>query len=182
MQINENLNLVVPLRSDDKGVQIYAYHTPISKEVFKANAILLAATNTEMGRHGQYFQMGLGPRIATEILLKEAEKESMNASALLEDIKRLTSVLVPTEKGWENMPIDAAIKAKKIEQEEWEEVQSDLIFFTCHYFFVKMGEREKACNSLVRLLEASKTSSPPMAFIASLQTSTTQEPSETKAA
>jgi len=184
MKIDDNLNVVIPLRSDDKGVKLYAYHTPIPKEVFKANSILLAATNTEIGRHGEYFQMGLGPRIATEILIKEAKKESQeaDAAALLNEIKRLTTVLVSTESGWEHMPVDAAIRAKKVEQEEWEEVESDLIFFTCHYFLVKLSGREKAMNALMSLLQGLKTSSTITAFINSLQTSTTIGLSETKAA
>jgi hypothetical protein len=196
MKINDDLKLVLPLREDAKGVQVYAYHTPISREIFEANYRLLAATKAELLVKGMPYFMGVGPTIATLALMDEAKKDSIalnnldhegkpdcrTAKALLEDLKRLTVVLVPTENGYKDMPIDAAISSKKIDMEEWLEVQANIVFFTCCYSLVKNSDKQAIAISAASHMMGLVTSSAPMEFINSLPTSTTEETSESKTA
>jgi len=196
MQINENLNLVVPIRSDDKGVQVYGFHTPISREVFEANYRILAATKSSLASKGTYFQMDAGPRIAALTLKDEAKKDAADrgdfddagnpkdgaATALLAELKRLTMVLAPGPDGWDSLPVDAAIQQKIIDADEWREAESAITFFTCHYAMGRRAERERIAQATASLLKGSSTSSPLSAFASSLPTLTKEGSSAKKAA
>ncbi|MEI1392206.1 hypothetical protein, partial [Klebsiella pneumoniae] len=111
IQINEAMNLVVPVVSDDARVKVWAYHTPISRQVFEANYRVLAATKASLMSRGGIYMMDSGPRIAALTLLdegmREAEARGSYAKdgrtvideatpALMAEIRRLTMVLVPT--------------------------------------------------------------------------------------
>jgi len=49
---------------------------------------------------------------------------------LINEIVRLTNVLVIGEKGWESIPLDLAIKREILDEDEESEVLSALTFFT----------------------------------------------------
>lgn len=182
MQINEANNLVIPLRDD--GVQVF--HTPISRDVFEANYRILAATKSVLGSKGIYYQMDSGPRIASLTLKDEGQKDAAargdfdgignpndgGALALLAEIKRLTMILAPTKNGWDMIPVDAAIAAKVIDAEEWQEVESAIVFFTCHYAMSKRQDRARIAQATASLLKGAITSLPAMEYLGSLRTST----------
>ncbi|ATF87572.1 hypothetical protein [Burkholderia gladioli] len=186
IQINESMHLVVPVISDESGVRVWAYHTPISRAVFEANYRVLAATKASISSRGVYYAMDAGPRVAALTLrdegLKDAEARGMfdaqgkpideSAPALLAEIKRLTTILVPSAGGWDNVPVDAAIASGKIDAEDWSEAESAIVFFTCHCSMAKKADRARIARSTASVLRASITSSPPMEFVASLQKST----------
>ena len=196
MQINENLNLVVPIRSDDKGVQVYGFHTPISREVFEANYRILSATKSALASKGTYYQMDAGPRITSLTIKDEARKDAAErgdldesgkprddtAVALLAEIKRLTMILAPSPDGWDSIPVDVAIQQKVIDAEEWQEAESSIAFFTCHYAMGRRGERAGIARATASLLKGSSTSSPLSEFCASLMTLTKVAPSVKRAA
>ena len=196
MRIDQNLNLVIPVRMGEKGiVLIHAYHTPISREVFEANYRVLAATKSALASKGIHYQMSAGPRIAGLMLMDEAKRDAMEtgsidadgkpiidgALALLADIKRLTMVLVPTDTGWISRPIDAAISGGQIDIEEWQEVASSIVFFTSHYWLTKRSERESIAKATASVLNGQSTSLSVMDFGNSLPMLTKGEPSATKA-
>lgn len=182
MKINDDLKIVIPLRTGDNGVEIYAYHSPISREVFEVNYRILAATKAELASKGIHYQMDSGPRIAALVLMDEARKDAFNngyvdekgngiddnARALREEIKRLTTVLVATNDGWTQSPINAAINAEKIDEEEWREVESAIVFFTCHYALAKKADRKSIGEATASLLRGSSTSLACSEFLASL--------------
>ena len=192
MKINENLNLVIPVRTDENGnVLIHGYHTPISREVFEANYRILAATKSELAGKGIHYQMDAGPRIAGLVLKDEAAKDAREignvdkdgnpnidgALALLADIKRLTMILIPTDTGWSSVPVDTAINSGKIDADEWREVESSIVFFTCHYALAKKSERATMGKATASILSGLNTSLSVTEYVISLQTSTTVEPS-----
>lgn len=191
VKLNDALNLVVPVRDDLK-----AFHTPISREVFEANYRLLAGTRAHLVGEGIYYQMQSGPRIAAMILRDKARKDAENwgeidpagkpseqaAMALFAEIKRLTTILAPTANGWEAIPVDAAIQQNRLDQEEWDEVLSQIVFFTCHYALGKKAERMGIAESTASIMEASITQSPLSEYASSLPKLTPAELSQPKAA
>lgn len=195
MHINDSLNLVFPIRSDEKGVRVYGYHTPISNEVFEANFIILAATKASLTSKGIHYLMDSGPRIAALTLKSEARKDAQergdmdkdgepsaaSAHALLAELKRLTMIVAPTPNGWDSVPVETAIAQGVIDKDDWAEAEAALTFFTCHYALTKRSERRKVIPATASVLMGSSTSSTLSEFLGSLQTSTQDAPIEEKA-
>lgn len=197
MKINSDLNIVVPIRTDEKGnVLIHGYHTPISRAVFEANYRILAATKSALASKGIHYQMDAGPRIAGLVLKDEAAKDAREvgnvdaegkpditgALALLADIKRLTMILIPTVEGWVYKPVDVAIANDFIDDEEWREVESAIVFFTAHYSLAKMSERAAMGRATASVLNAQSTSLSVTEFASSLQMLTNADASGESAA
>lgn len=197
MQINEAMNLVVPIVSDESGVRVWGYHTPISRQVFEANYRVLAATKASLMSKGAMYMMDSGPRIAGLTLLdegmREAEARGRYAKdgktvvdeatpALMAEIRRLTMVLVPGPGGWDLLPIESAVAAGKIDEEDQAEAESGIVFFTCICALASKADRKNQASSTASLLKGSITSLSPTEFAASLPKSTPGETSALKAA
>ncbi|AOJ70869.1 MULTISPECIES: hypothetical protein [Burkholderia] len=186
IQINEAMNLVVPVVTDEAGVRVWGYHTPISRAVFEANYRVLAATKASLTSKGAMYMMDAGPLIAALTLRDEGLREAaarglvdkdgapvdLATPALLAEIRRLTMVLVPTAAGWDLLPLESAVSAGKIDDEDQAEVESAVVFFTCIYALASKAERKNHANRTASLLKGSITSLPPLEFSASLPTST----------
>lgn len=183
MQLNDSLQLVVPIREDDSGVLVHGYHTPISREVFEANYRILAATKAALSSKGIGYQMGSGPRIAAMALRDEGKKDATErgeseesadsgASALLTELKRLTTIIAPGPQGWDIIPIDTALSRNIIDADEWQEALSDIVFFTCHYALARKNGRRPMAEAVASVLSASITSLPLSEYAASLKPST----------
>lgn len=177
MQINESLNLVLPIRD---GLNLY--HTPISREVFEANCVLLGAVKSRMISKGLHFLMDAGPRVSSSMLREEAKKDAQErgednqaATALLGEFKRLSVILTPGTNGYDPLPIDAALSRGVIDAEEWQEAESAIAFFTCHYALAKKADRAKVASATALALKGLTTSLSPMEYVASLPNSTQVE-------
>lgn len=189
--INADLNLALPVRVSEDGVPLlWGYHTPIATPVFEANYRIIAATNTAIFGNGGSDQERFiyaaqnGQRIARLTMLDAARELSLEASAnaLLAEMRRLTFVLAPSEKGFEQLTVDAALARKAIEAEEWSEAEGAILFFTCGYAMARIAQRKRRAALLASVIGGSTTSLPPMGFAASLQTSTEDETSAEPAA
>jgi len=188
--INDALNLVLPIRSDENGAQLYAFHTPISREVFEANYRLLGAVKANLMSKGPAYNVSSGPIVAALTLKDEGRKDAADngengdggASALLNELKRLTVVLAPTSAGWETLPIDAAISQGYIDAEEWSETESAIVFFTCLCAMARRADKANFAAGAASILRGSITSSAAMAYAVSLPSSTTSATSASKAA
>ena len=201
MKIDEHRNLAIPVVTETvtkkvKGkdvsesvVRIHAFHCPISREIFETNYRVLAATKSALASRGTHYLMGSGPRVAALTLKDEGAKDAADrgrfnedgkiideeTTALLAEIKRLTTILCPGTNGWELLPVDVAINQDKIDEEDWREAESAIVFFTCHYSMAKKVDREKTAQVMANFLSGLITSLPPMEFSASLQKSTPPE-------
>lgn len=197
VEINDALNVVIPVKVDaDGNTLVYGYHIPISKEVFDANYRILSATNAAIFARGSKFAAQVGPRIATLRLRDEAAQDAADredfdtdgnpradgAAALLADIKRLTTVMVPGPNGWECIPVDAAIGRKNIDAEDWSEAESALVFFTCTYAMTPRANRRRLVEGLFSVMPGLITSLLPTEFASSLSISTKAATTETRAA
>jgi len=202
MKIDDNRNLVIPVvtervtsKVDGKDVvedvvRIYAFHTVLSKAVFDANYRALASTKSAMASKGKHYLMSAGPRIAALTLrdegLREAESRGNfdangqvideSTDAFFAEIKRLTTILCPGPNGWEYLPVDSAIKGGKIDEEDWQEVESAIVFFSCHVAMSRKADRQRIAQVTASLLDSSITSSTLTEFAGSLPTSTQVAP------
>lgn len=187
MQISPDLKLVLPARVSDKGdVVLRAYHTPIAYSVFEANYRIIAATKAALFSKGLYYAADTAPQIATLRLKDEGLRDAIDirafdadgkpsaaaVDALLAEIRRLTLILVPTDKGWQQLPVDAAIRANHIDDEEWREVESQIVFFTAGYAMAPRSAKASLAAALAGVMRGQIASSNPMEFCASLQTPT----------
>lgn len=191
MQINESLNIVLPVRSDDKGPILSAYHHPISRDVFEANYRTLSATKAALAGKGAQYLIGVGPQIAALELREQGRKDAAErgdfdgqgnpldggVGALLSELKRLTTVLAPTAGGWEQLPVDVAIQKGVMDQDEWKELEAKLAFFTCQYALASRSDRAAIVQATASILGAQTTSLSSMEWIGSLKNSTENDPS-----
>ena len=197
MQINENLNLSLPLRRDGSGVvTVWGYHTPISREVFEANFRVLSATKAALFAKGRNYAGEVGPQIAALLLRDEAKRDAAErndvdangapniagALALLGDLKRLTLVMTPGAAGWEQIPVDVALARNLIDLDDWREAEAGLVFFTCLYSITPRAGKRKMIDGVADVLGASVTSLSPMEYIDFLRTSMQTATTETAAA
>jgi len=132
MKINKKLNLVIPVETDNGGT-LYVHSTPISREVFDTYFLVLSKTFAAI--HGEGLGMIAGPRVAALILKKIStdmgiwEGETGVQRGLVNEMHRLTNVLVLGERGWETVPYDEAITKELITQDDAAEVDNAVTFF-----------------------------------------------------
>jgi hypothetical protein len=202
MRIDEQRNLVIPVVTDtitrtveeqevsEEIVKVYAFHTPISRAIFEMNYRVLAATKSALASKGSHYLMSAGPRIAAMTLKDEGRKDAAargsfdkegvvvdeETPAFLAELKRLTMVLCSGPNGWDLLPVDRAIASGHLDDEDWGEALSSVVFFTSHVSMAKKADRPAAMKATASLLGASLTSSSPTEFVASLQNSTPVEP------
>lgn len=186
MQINEDMKLVVPVVTEGSTTRVWAYHTPISREVYEANYRVLAGTRVALASKGPHYVMGVGPRVAALTLRDECRRDAESFGrfndegkpdesemrALFAELRRLTMVLCPGKNGWEMLPVDAAISSGKIDVEDWSETESAIVFFTCNCAMARKAERATIAQATASVLTGSLTSLSPMEFAASLPRST----------
>jgi len=198
MKIDENRNLVIPVVTErvtkkvegkdvvEDVVRVYAFHSTISKAVFDANYRVLAATKSAMASKGTHYLMSAGPRIAALTMrdegLRDAEARGRfddqgrpqddETRAFFAEVKRLTTILCPGPNGWEYLPVDSAINGGKIDEEDWQEVEASIVFFSCHVAMARKADRHRIAQVTASLLNSSITSLPLTEFAASLPTST----------
>lgn len=139
MKIDNKLNLVVPVDSDEgEGTEVYFHHSPILRETFVRYHFVMAATFNKLLSNNMQV---VGSKIAAftlEEVAKElgqweddAERKFIGVqNGLMEEIKRLTNVVVYTPQGWQPIPVADAISRDLIAAEDWEEANQRIVFFT----------------------------------------------------
>ncbi len=189
MTINDTLDLVFDIRTDESDKPtLRLFHKTISRDVFELNYRLLSSVFSEIWSQGSFHAMSVGPRIASMVLKdtakrlfdgppEEYDNDRNPASSLLEEIKRLSMVLAPTPSGWEKIPVQSALSRNLIDEEEWQEVESSLVFFTSAYHLARKSERTARSKILLGLLKG-QTYSDSMATTVSSQTLTVPETSQ----
>jgi hypothetical protein len=130
VKINRRLNLVLSIEGE-KG-RVHVHSVPISRSVFEDNWLVISRTlsATYMNKLGPV----MGPRVAALALRDEAKEMGIwegVQNSLLQEIKRLTNVIVPSERGWETLPYGEAIKRGWLDEDQVAEVENSLVYFTC---------------------------------------------------
>lgn len=185
MQINSDLHLVLPLRIGEDGKpHAFAYHTPISTQVFEANYRALAATKAALFAKGPRYAFEVGAQVAALHLRDEGRRDAEErldfdehgkprdggVEALLTDLRRLTMVAVAGHKGWEEVPMPVAMQRGAIDTDDARELEHALVFFTCVYYLTPRGHRAATASVVASAAKGSITSLSPTDWIASLAT------------
>lgn len=179
--INDDLKLVLPITDN-----VRAYHSPISREVFEQNFRVLAATKAALFSKGSQYAASVGTTVAALTLLDEGkrlaedEEGDGGANALLLEIKRLTTILCPSANGYDQIPVDVAIKQGAIDADDWREVEATLVFFTSIYALAKKAQRKPAMDWICSITGGSSTALTPVEYAASFPTSKTDDATETR--
>ena len=136
MKIDRNLNLVMQVQTDGNGT-VYIHSASISRSVFEQFYLELGKVFSQCFDSINQAHLALSaPQLAYPALKSIATKAGNWDGAggvkfgLINEIVRLTNILVSTEKGWETLPFDIAVKREIFDEDEEAEILSSLVFFT----------------------------------------------------
>lgn len=171
MKINEKLNLVIPME-DSAGQVYYLHSTPLSREAFDANYLLLSQAFSLMVEQG--IQVTAGPRVANLVLRDLAERQDRMTAydAIIAEIKRITTVIKPSASGWEPLPLSSALARGVVTEDELSDAVSLIVFFTLTSALWSGKRLDASLNFMNGLWGTENTSLNSTAFTASLPTST----------
>ena len=136
MKIDRNLSLVMQVQTDGNGL-VYVHSCSISRSVFEQFYLEIGKVFSQCFDSVNQAHLALSaPQLAYPALKSISIKAGNWDGAggvkfgLVNEIVRLTSVLVSGENGWESLPLDIAVKRKVINEDEEAEILSSLVFFT----------------------------------------------------
>lgn len=129
MKLDQRLNLIIPI--EQQGGTIYVHSTPIARVAFEQFYLVIAKTFSRMYSEG----LGMigGPRVAMMLLkssAKELGQEQSVQEGLINEIRRLSNVVMPTPQGWTTVPLQEVLDKKLISEDDVSEVENSLAFFT----------------------------------------------------
>ena len=136
MKIDRNLNLVMQVQTGRNGL-VYIHSASISRSVFEQFYLELGKVFSQCFDSINQAHLALSaPQLAYPALKSLALKAGNwdgNGGVkfgLINEIVRLTNVIMSTEKGWETIPFDVAVKREILDEDEEAETLSSLVFFT----------------------------------------------------
>ena len=170
ININRKLNLVLPIELDEHR-KIYFHSMPISVEVFDANFWLLTQTLSSLYAHG--IGPSMSPRIALRALrdtAKEIDRDSDISANLVNEIYRLTNVIMPNTNGggWVIVPYSEVKNKKLVDESILLEVENAIVYFIVASALHLRSELEMAYQGLISIWKAETTSSTPTEYMRSL--------------
>jgi hypothetical protein len=171
--IDKRLNIVLDNLFRADGTRVYVHSVPVSRLVFEANYTLFGNTISTM--YGDNWSAVMCSRNAWLRIREIAASDTRrfgDPDALFQEIWRLTTVLQPAKTGWEQVPFVEFLSGNAgLSEDDIAEVKNYLCFFTvASWFHNNKKEREDLYETLTNM-GAQITSSPPMEFAGSLQTS-----------
>lgn len=176
----KTLHLVIPLEREG-GEKVYVHSTPVDRAVYDRYFKIIATTFAETTSGPM---RPVANRVAMRALRATAADLDMSedvVSGLVEEIKRLTNVTAPTPDGWQTLPLGQAITAGLLDDEEADEVENNIAFFTCFWHMTKRSERARILDGLANAWGVQISSLDCSEHANSLRTSTAAEPSGPKA-
>lgn len=174
LSITDKFYLLIPIYADDDEEVIYGYvhSAPISREIFEANYMLLGRTFAAI--YTSKLSVISGPRMASYLLASEAKEmgDPVAAIALMNEIRRLTNVMVRTDTGtWEALPFQE-VHDRGLLGDDLEEVTNAIVFFIVASATLRRTERKKMVDGAMKIWGALTSPLDFMEFAASLTTST----------
>lgn len=171
MKIDERLNLVLPI--DLNGKRVHIHSVPISVEVYEQFFDVLVKAFNEVTALG----LDNPASIRTARLWLRKSAVAMGRwpevqAGLINEIHRLTNVLMVGANGWETIPLQQCIQSKILEGEDVSEVENAIIFFTFISHLVARPIRQTAQEGTAGILGGLATSSTCTEYSASLPTLT----------
>lgn len=180
MRVNDQINLVVDVELAD-GSQGYVHSTPVSREVFERNYLVISKTFTRI--YGEALTHVTGPRVAYYVMRDVATEMGRWDGAdgvergFVAEMHRLTNLAYPTDAGWAWKPYADALRDKQIDLESASDLDNALIFFTLVSVMHKRPVRVGTLEAMGALWGTQITRSGLTEWIASLPTSSATAPS-----
>lgn len=175
MKIDKKLNLIVPVYGDDeKTIRCYVHSTPISRETFEKFFLTISQA------FGAIYNQGLGktagPAVSMMLLKRCAEIDKVwdgedgVEKGLVEEIRRLTVVVVPAAEGpgWQTIPLGVAVERGFLTADDRAEVENAIVFFIVNSAVLPRAQRREMLEEASNLWGARISSSTPSEFAASL--------------
>ncbi len=169
MKINHNLNLVCEIDGEHGAVTFHS--KPILRDTFKKYHMVISKAFTNLLQNGLQLT---GAKVAAMHLETVAEEMKCWEGAegvkngLMEEIARLTSVLVLTQKGWEDLPVSVAISRKHLSADDWEEAKQRIVFFILISAMTTPQVKSDLLEIMCSSWDVQTTSLTAMEYIASL--------------
>jgi len=179
MKIDKNLNLVVPVESNEG--KAYFHSTPIHREVFQRFHFVMCAAFTKLLQSGMELTGAKIAAFTLEEVAKDTGKwEGANGveKGLMGEIERLTNVLVLAEDGWEMLPVGIALSRGFVDEDDWQEAKQRIVFFTLIFAMTRMDVRNDLLMIMNESWQTQTTSLGCSEFITSLPTLTEIEGSQ----
>lgn len=175
MQLNRDLNLVIPVERGD-GSRIYVYSIPVATSVFERYYMVFARAFNRIYTDG----LGImsGPRVAAFILRDVAREMGVwdgpegAERGLMAEMRRLTSVVVLDEKGWGPIPLHEATVRGFLDDRDVSEVENAIVFFMLAWHMHRRADREAILTSGMKLWSGQLEQLSISEFCSSLPTST----------
>lgn len=172
MKLDPKLNIVVPVETE--GGTVYVHSMPIRREVFERFFEVIAKAFSDIYSGGTSYALIAGTRVAAltirKIAAERGEAEDVE-KGLFAEIRRLTNVLTPGERGWETLPFDEATQRKVIDGDDVREVENALAFFMLESVMHGRVQSRVIIDEAAKLWGAQTTSLNCTEFCTSLPTS-----------
>jgi hypothetical protein len=136
MKIDRKLNIVMPVETEKHGLA-YVHSVSIGREIFEQFYLELGKVYSEcLGAGDASYMITSAPQLAYPALKSISTKlgtwdENGGVKlGLVNEIIRLTNIVLSTPSGWETMPLSSAVSRKMLNEDEEAEVLSAIVFFT----------------------------------------------------
>ena len=139
MKLDRKLNFILEVERDEGKAFVYA--TPLHRLVFEKYFEVITETQNKMMEKGPEWLLRMGPLVAK---------------------------LMPTDAGWDAVPLQHALDTKFFEPEDAEEVENAVVFFTVGCASMKRAQRDPFMEAASVLWGASVTSLPLTEYQSSL--------------
>lgn len=183
MKIDQRLNIVIPVEVDQST--FYVYSSPIAREVFEEYFDVISKTFARI--FGDGLGVIAGPRVAGLTLKKVAQEKGVwegptgVQAGLVSEIRRITQVMVPGSGGWSPILLQEAVDQSIISQDDMSEVENALTFFIVSSAMLRKSDLRGVLDGAAKLWDAQITSLTSTEYVSSLQTSTEDASTGTKA-
>lgn len=149
MKLDRRLNLVLTVDRAD-GSTVYVHSTPVSRQVYEAHYTFIHKVMSSL-----YEDIGANPVAIQRIVYLRMREMIDNDAKLrpqqqmfagvrqgfLEEVWRLTNVIVPGPGGYETIPFVEAEQNGTLDDDDVEEVKNDICFFTATSWIHRGKER-----------------------------------------
>jgi hypothetical protein len=184
LKLNRKLNFVVEVETDS-GSSAWVHITPILTETFKTYYATISRAYTELftGGGGDI----TGPRVAAFVIEEHAKKLGVwdgkdgVRHGLMEEIRRLSNVVMLTDRGWETLPYSDAVRMKAFSPDDFQEVDHALCFFTLVSAMAPRAQQKGHLEFMAQFWSVRPEPLDFTAFAAGLKTSNVVESSGEKA-
>ena len=136
MRITRNLSIAIPVHTEANGL-VHVHSTAISRDVFEQFYSEIGKVFSQCFDSINQAHLALSaPQLAYPALKSIATKNGNWDGAggvkfgLVNEIIRLTNVMICGKNGWESIPFEIAVRREMLNEDEEAEVLSAIVFFT----------------------------------------------------